>query len=187
MTSLSILCIFCAADMPHIPTDACDLTPEEIKERVGNIKQGSEMKDPLSTGRKRAAEVAPIDGCMVCEWKRLMEAGGGPVPIKGCPGNPATDRHHGPDKSVLNNEVGVNLHRICSTCHNRWHAANDKYYGKGKDDRPDNGAEWLPNPIYYGDLAPKAHNPIDKMSQQEALMLEMTRNQEDKREKRNVA
>lgn len=183
MTSLSNTCIFCAADMPHEPTGACELTPEEIKEGVSRIKEGSEMKDPLSTGRKRAAEAAPIHAGMVCEWKRLKFAGGGPVPIQGCPGNPATDRHHGPDKSVLNNEVGVNLHRICSTCHNRWHAANDRFYGKGKEDRPDNGAEWLPDPIYLGDLVSQPHNSDDKMTQMEALMVEMSRNQEDKREK----
>ena len=184
--STPIVCIFCAAEMPHIPTDLCKESVEEIREKVGNIKVGEEMKDPTSTGRKRAAEAAPITVGMVCEWKQLKEAGGGPEPIKGCPGNPATDRHHGPDKSVLNNEVGINLHRICSTCHNRWHTANDKYYGKSKDDRPANGAEWLPNPVFLDDLVSKPHNSVDKMTQQETLFLEAMRNQEDKRNK-NVA
>jgi hypothetical protein len=183
MTNLSTVCILCAAEFPHEPTELCKESIEEIKTSVGNMKVGEEMKDPTSTGRKRAAEAAPIEVGMVCEWKRLKEAGGGPVPIKGCPGNPATDRHHGPDKSVLNNEVGVNLHRICSPCHNRWHSENDFYYGDTREDRPANGAEWLPWPIRVGELEVKAHNPDDKMTQIEALMFEATRNQEDKRKK----
>lgn len=176
----SEVCIFCAAEFPHDPTELCRESVEEIKVKVGNAKLGEEMLDPVSTGRKRAAQAAPIEVGMVCEWKRLTEAGGGPVPIKGCPGNPATDRHHGPDKSVLNNELGVNLHRICSTCHNRFHSANDKYY---KEPRPESGGEWLPDPLLYGDLIPVPHNPDNKMSQQETLMFEAMRNQEDRRKK----
>jgi len=36
-------------------------------------------------------------------------------------------RHHGPDKNTLNNEKG-NVHRICHSCHNRWHTLNDEDY-----------------------------------------------------------
>jgi len=180
---MSDVCIFCAAEWPHDVTDLCKESVEEIKEKVSAFKSGEDMADVLSTGRKRAAEAAPIPVGMVCEWKRLTNAGGGPVPIKGCPGNPATDRHHGPDKSVLNNEVGVNLHRICHVCHARWHVANDKYYGDGKDDRPEHGAEWLPWPTRLGDMEFFPHDSVNKMTQQEALMTEAMRNQEDKRGK----
>ena len=99
------------------------------------------MEDVTSTGRKRAAVAAPLDRDAPCEWAYLAKAGGGVVPIVGCLGNnKQTDRHHGPDKSTLNNEVGVNLHRICSMCHNRWHAANDEFYGE----RPPAGEPFVP-------------------------------------------
>jgi len=177
-------CIFCVAEFPHEPTDMCIESVEEIKQKVGAaFKDGEDMADPISTGRKRAAIIAPIPVGMVCEWKRLTHAGGGPVPIKGCPGNPATDRHHGPDKSVLNNELNINLHRICSVCHNRWHTANDKYYGAGKEDRPMAGMAWLPQEALMKDLVLLPHNAESKMSQQEALMTEAMRNQEDRRGK----
>ena len=35
----------------------------------------------------------------------------------------------GPDKNTMRN-VEDNVHRICAECHNRWHGANDKYYGE---------------------------------------------------------
>jgi hypothetical protein len=114
---------------------------KESAKRGGPLKtNGEDMEDVLSTGRKRAAKAAPIEEGYVCEWAKRKFAGGGVTPIIGCFGNPATDRHHGPDKSVLNNEVGTNLHRICSTCHNRWHTLNDTYYGE----RPPNGAPFMP-------------------------------------------
>lgn len=106
---------------------------------------GTEMRDVTSTGRKRAAREFPITDGMECEWSGLKNAGGGVVPIVGCNGNKLRlvrggyARHHGPDKSTLNNSPG-NVHRICPTCHNRWHAANDKYYGK----RPPSGGPFLP-------------------------------------------
>jgi len=119
--------------------------------------EGSMLRDPLSTGRHRAAIRIPEEYFATkpeCAWARLAAAGGGVRPIVGCAGNIATDRHHGPDKSVLNNdddllEFGVNLHAICDNCHARWHAVNDKFYlppdwKKGDNARPENGAEWLP-------------------------------------------
>lgn len=111
----------------------------EIDE-LNRFKTGAEMKDVKSTGRKRAAKAAPITEGMICEWAGLAKAGGGVKPIVGCTGRPASDRHHGPDKNVLNNEVGVNLHRICDHCHNRWHASNDPFYGE----RPEAGKPFLP-------------------------------------------
>jgi hypothetical protein len=112
----------------------------EIDELPSREKAGSEMKDVLSTGRKRAAKAAPIHDGMVCEWAGLLNAGGGVVPIIGCIGNPASDRHHGPDKNVLNNVVKVNLHRICDNDHARWHQLNDPYYGE----RPADGEPFVP-------------------------------------------
>lgn len=119
---------------------------------------GSMLNDPTSTGRHRAAVRIPEEYFAtdpICSWTGLAAAGGGVRPIIGCLGNVATDRHHGPDKSVLNNDddleyFGVNLHAICRWCHARWHAQNDPYYkppgwkkGDG-DGRPENGAPWLP-------------------------------------------
>lgn len=106
-----------------------------------------DVTDPKSTGRKRAAMVAPIFSGMECEWSRLRFAGGGPRPIVGCVDTLIEDkkgkgdRHHGPDKNVLNNSVGINLHRICPNCHHRWHALNDPYYDPK---RPAAGEQYLP-------------------------------------------
>lgn len=119
--------------------------------------EGSMLRDTLSAGRHRAAIRIPEEYFAAdpeCSWARLAAAGGGVRPIIGCAGNKATDRHHGPDKSVLNNDdeleyFGTNLHAICANCHARWHAINDKFYlppdwKKGDVARPPNGAEWLP-------------------------------------------
>ena len=110
----------------------------------------------LTTGRKRAGRLAPILTGMICEWSQLRYAGGGIVPIVGCNGNvlakvkrgadlpEGTDSrgelHHGPDKTTLNNGP-LNLHRICSDCHHRWHALNDDFY---PEDRPGPEEPWLP-------------------------------------------
>jgi hypothetical protein len=102
-------------------------------------KSLSEYSDPVSTGRKRAKEMYPITPGMVCEWAGLKFAGGGVVPIVGCVGRPASDRHHGPDKNTMNNAPG-NLHRICDHCHNTWHALNDPHYGE----RPEHTKPFLP-------------------------------------------
>jgi len=100
-----------------------------IKDGYEASKDLADYKDPVSTGRKRAAEMYPISAGMVCEWANLKRAGGGVVPIVGCVGRPASDRHHGPDKNTMNNAPG-NLHRICDFCHNTWHAASDPFYGE---------------------------------------------------------
>jgi len=102
-------------------------------------KDLADYKDPISTGRKRAAEMYPIHPGMVCEWAGLKRAGGGVSPIVGCVGRPASDRHHGPDKNTMNNAPG-NLHRICDHCHNTWHALNDPHYG----DRPSHTTPFIP-------------------------------------------
>jgi hypothetical protein len=85
------------------------------------------MKDPKSTGRKRAALLYPIDPEKSCEWKGLKNCGGGKVPIVGCSDGKQTDRHHGPIKDPTRNEMGQ-VHRICKPCHNHWHELNDLVY-----------------------------------------------------------
>lgn len=102
------------------------------RERGGQIKDADNVSDRESTGRKRAEKLAPIYEGMPCEWRGLLLAGGGFVPIVGCRNGVAVNRHHGPNKSTLANWTG-NLHRICAQCHNRWHTLNDEYYS---DERP---------------------------------------------------
>lgn len=136
-----------------------DAEPDELPSRE---KSGDQMKDVLSTGRKRAAKAAPITPGMACEWQGLLFAGGGVHPVIGCVSGVASDIHHGPDKSVLNNVVGTNLHRVCDHCHNRWHALNDPYYGV----RPENGDPFLPlpgNPRHMHDPFTKA-TPSDQIA-----------------------
>lgn len=127
-------------------------------------KDIEKYKDPLSTGRKRAAQMYPIEVGMVCEWANLKFAGGGVVPIVGCIGRAATDRHHGPDKNTMNNAPG-NVHRICSFCHNTWHGVNDPFYGP----RPDQTLPFVPEGSY------EAHDAVTKATTQELLDAEKRR------------
>lgn len=90
-------------------------------------KRDAALKDQQSTGRKRAARLYPLNPEQSCEWSGFSNCGGGLVPIHGCLSGKQQARHHGPDKSVSNNEEG-NVHRICHYCHNRWHTANDDNY-----------------------------------------------------------
>lgn len=152
-------CLPCIAgfhhECPDIHTETVDLSPDEAEVlficccsenevqrvvAVRTLKRDEDLKDVTSTGRKRAKEVKPINEGDICEWAYLKNAGGGVEPIIGCAGNEATNIHHGPDKSTLNNDPDTNLHKICATCHNRWHTLNDPYYGE----RPDHGAPFLP-------------------------------------------
>lgn len=196
------LCEYCLAKIPHAPLEFCEVTkdteeveetePTSMKDYIDDlissvddepakrgrptIDNGADMKDPISTGRKRAAIAAPILGGMICEWAYLKSAGGGVNPIVGCTGYPATDRHHGPNKATLDNttsdspaEDGTwNLHRICAMCHNRWHAANDKYYN---EPRPPENTVWLPKKEY------ELHDPVTKLSKEEVFIIEMKRGQ----------
>ncbi len=132
-----------------------------------STKSGSDMADVLSTGRKRAAEAKPFpENGAVCEWAGLKYAGGGVHPIIGCKGNVLVEkrgmyaRHHGPDKSVLNNS-DENLHLICVLCHNRWHSKNDAYYGE----RPPAGAPFIPLPPH--NLLP--HDPVTRATPMEMI------------------
>ena len=135
-----------------------------IEDGYAGTKDIGSYKDPVSTGRKRAAELFPIEQGMACEWANLKFAGGGVVPIVGCIGRAATDRHHGPDKNTMNNAVG-NVHRICSFCHKTWHGANDPFYGE----RPEQTLPFVPQGPY------EAHDPVTKATTQELLDAEKRR------------
>lgn len=143
------------------------------------LSDPSAITDPLSTGRKRAKIAIPGQTGMVCQWAGLKWAGGGVQPIVGCAGNKLAEfkknedkpegidsrieRHHGPNKAVLDNAVGVNLHGICSDCHHRWHELNDDAY---EGTRPPAEFEWLPAEPYY------AHDPFTKADDEEREMSE---------------
>lgn len=142
------------SDRPEIPTEDDfglnqDGQPKKYRGGRPILTDGADMKNPVSAGRRRANRIAKIPVGYVCEWAFLEFAGGGVVPIVGCSGNTASDLHHGPDKSTLNNEVGINLHRICNSCHNRWHELNDKHYGERPPDNnvflPKDGIAWEPH------------------------------------------
>lgn len=106
---------------------------EEAPRKLGKRgrRNDNSLKDPQSTGRKRAAVLYPLDENENCEWKGLKFAGGGKYPIVGCYEGKQQARHHGPDKNTLNNDEG-NVHRICDKCHNRWHAKNNDGYEWGE-------------------------------------------------------
>lgn len=142
-------------------------------------KDPSQYADPMSSGRKKAARVAPIKAGMICEWAWLANAGGGVVPIIGCPGRPASDRHHGPDKNTLHNNVGVNLHRICDWCHNQWHAKNDPFYGP----RPTNadGSVDATKPFIPVEGEVLAHDPITRASDADVYKEDGLRREEARR------
>jgi hypothetical protein len=94
---------------------------------IKTYKTDNALRDQQSTGRKRAAEMYPLDRDDDCEWQNKKNCGGGKYPIIGCLEGKQEARHHGPDKNTLNNDEG-NVHRICHRCHNRWHARNDVDY-----------------------------------------------------------
>lgn len=73
------------------------------------------LRDPKSTGRKRAAQLYPINSDDPCEWRGLRNCGGGRRPIIGCLDGTQKHRHHGPVKDTTRNEQG-NVHRICTDC-----------------------------------------------------------------------
>jgi hypothetical protein len=102
--------------------------------QINTYKDDANLKDQQSTGRKRAAEMYPLNREADCEWARQSNCGGN-KPIVGCVDGKQEARHHGPDKNTLNNDSG-NVHRICHNCHNRWHATNDETYVWGSNYPP---------------------------------------------------
>lgn len=90
-------------------------------------KTAKDLKDAKSTGRKRAAQLYPLDPTAACEWQGKKNCGGGKHPIIGCLDGKQLARHHGPVKDTTRNQSG-NVHRICTRCHNHWHELNDLVY-----------------------------------------------------------
>ena len=172
-------CLYCCAsehifcDRPNLELSICccldantsavdeALVIAATKERGGQVKSEFDVTDVESTGRKRCAILFPLTEGMICEWAELKSAGGGVVPIIGCIGNKATNRHHGPDKNTLNNK-SENVHRICTFCHNYWHARNDEYYGA----RPAGSEPFIP----LGDNEWSGHNSELKASAEELVV-----------------
>lgn len=81
----------------------------------------------VSAGRKEAATLYPIDRDAACEWRGLANCGGGLHPIVGCIDGKQVHRHHGPNKNTTDNRR-ENIHLICKSCHERWHAKNNGPY-----------------------------------------------------------
>jgi len=111
---------------------SADSDDSDPMEGFTTYKDDSALRDQQSTGRKRAAKMYPLDETMLCEWASKKNCGGGKFPITGCLANLQQARHHGSDKNTLNNEKG-NVHRICHSCHNRWHTLNDPDYNRDVD------------------------------------------------------
>jgi hypothetical protein len=126
-------------------SDSADFDDSDPMEGFTTYKDDSALKDQQSTGRKRAAKMYPLDETALCEWASKKNCGGGKFPIVGCLANLQQARHHGPDKNTLNNEKG-NVHRVCHSCHNRWHTLNDEGYVWGD---------------LYDEHSPREAGPID--------------------------
>lgn len=117
------------------------------------IKDPENVRDRLSTGRKRAAVDYPIFEHRPCEWQGKKNCGGG-TPVVGCMDGKQRDRHHGPIKDPLENTPG-NVHRICSPCHHHWHAVNDPIYNEYEwaktkhDPQPATELELVANKVFW--------------------------------------
>jgi len=133
-------CIGCGRDFHDECEVGCETCHGEfdkvVKTFIGSrgrgqpVKNPEDIKDPYSTGRKRAAIQYPIFKTNPCEWRGKKNCGGG-TPIVGCIKGLQVDAHHGPIKNPLRNEPG-NVHRICKSCHAHWHAVNDPIYDEQK-------------------------------------------------------
>ncbi len=119
-----------SSDGDSVEVITSDLKPDP-KVSFRRTKPDAALKDQQSTGRKRAARKYPLNREATCEWASRERVGGGASPITGCVSNLQQARHHGPDKNTLNNDEG-NVHRICHSCHNNWHAKNDPDYDPNK-------------------------------------------------------
>jgi hypothetical protein len=125
--------------------DLAALLRELVKADPSEIPP-EDFSTTVASGRKRAVKAWRIPEGKQCEWAGLAKAGGGVIPIVGCrieDQHKAKNIHHGPDKSTANNERS-NIHMVCSSCHNRWHSINDKFYGI----RPEDNGTYLPLPEY---------------------------------------
>lgn len=106
----------------------------ELREATGEERKIGRPPKPdseitTSAGRKRAAVLYGINPDEPCDWQGLANCGGGKSPIIGCLNGKQQHRHHGPIKNTSRNE-DTNIHRICTPCHNLWHAKNDPIYNE---------------------------------------------------------
>lgn len=111
----------------HPKEEATVVISGKTDDYVKRGKTAKDLTDPLSTGRKRAKELYPLDKSQPCEWQGKKNCGGGKIPIIGCVDGKQVARHHGPVKDTTRNQSG-NVHRICTRCHNHWHELNDLVY-----------------------------------------------------------
>lgn len=105
----------------------CPDEPVAVSFSVEDSEPVEKRKVTVSAGRKEAARLYPVDGGLPCEWRLKGNCGGGKHPIVGCREGYQKDRHHGPVKDTTRNERN-NVHLICKSCHNLWHAKNDPGY-----------------------------------------------------------
>lgn len=111
----------------HVPVELEKLGKDNEQNPSPRIPKRNNLKDPESTGRKRAAKLYKIENGAPCEWRGKKNCGGGRRPIIGCYDGIQQHRHHGPVKRTTRNELG-NVHRICDDCHVHWHELNDLIY-----------------------------------------------------------
>ena len=129
-------CVPCGRGFHHECIKGCKKCHKKDKARPVAVVEGTtrvhggtakDLKDPKSTGRKRAAALYPLAKDLPCEWRNKKNCGGGKRPIIGCVDGLQQHRHHGPVKDTTRNYEG-NVHRICTRCHNHWHELNDLVY-----------------------------------------------------------
>lgn len=113
----------CTTHMSSVFSSTGSTPPVDNEPKIRQLKENV----TISAGRKRAAVLYKPDGEKPCEWRNLSNCGGGLHPIVGCLDGYQKHRHHGPDKTTTNNDR-TNIHLICPTCHNRWHAKNNGPY-----------------------------------------------------------
>jgi len=111
----------------HPTSNVSTAKVKKVKDLIIAEPKKLNLKDEKSTGRKRAAQLYPIDPDAPCEWRGQRNCGGGRFPIIGCYAGKQKHRHHGPIKRPTRNERG-NVHRICTACHVHWHELNDLEY-----------------------------------------------------------
>ena len=127
---------FCECSHSWGESDRLENTTSET-----NRKNDYDLKDPQSTGRKRAARLFPLDAQRPCEFAGCRDVGspGFEIPgIDGCGTRPGTNvgtqqaRHH-VDYNTLNNDSD-NVVRICHSCHVQLHHVidplKDEFYEK---------------------------------------------------------
>lgn len=116
-------------EIDHGPSENVYAESNDSPQRRKSAREN--LRDPKSTGRKRAARLYPLDRGAPCEWRGLRNCGGGLRPIIGCLDGNQQHRHHGPVKETTRNELG-NVHRICDDCHVHWHELNDLIYDEAQ-------------------------------------------------------